>query len=207
MTTVQEQRQFLQAFYEIANQKAPNDLVDVHVVGKRCELDGDASEELARLLLDAGLLDNEGTFPAYRLTPKGRHEVREALRGSVTKHALTPRLTLHMSPLGDWPVGQKTPAEAMYPVGSQDCAAIHNVIEILQQGLRAKETLAGYAQAQWLEVVRELGAEVNQPYPNGLRLRGLLLGLASALYMAGPDEEVDHAVKVALSFLHIDVTP
>lgn len=132
MVTIQEQHQFLRAFYEIANQKAPNDPVDVHAVGERCGLDGGASEELARLLLDEGLLDNEGTFPDYRLTPKGRHEVREALRGSSTQQVLTPRLTLHMSPLGDWPVAQGASAEAMYTGGSQDCAAINNVIEILR---------------------------------------------------------------------------
>jgi hypothetical protein len=95
----------------------------------------------------------------------------------------------------------------MYSVGSQDCAAIRNVIETLQQRLAAKDTLVGYPQAHWLEVVRELESEINQPHPNGLRLRGLLLGLASALYMASADEEVDHAVKVALSFLHVDVMP
>lgn len=207
MATVHEQRQFLRVFYEMANQKAPDNLVDVHEVGQRCGLDNTGSEELARLLSDGGLLDNEGTFPAYRLTPKGRQEVREALRGSSAKQLLTPRLTLHLAILGDWQAAQGAPAEMVYKVGSQDCAAVANALETLQQSLAQVKNLAGYPQAHFLDVVRELEAEVSQPHPNGLRLRGLLMGLAGALHLAGNHEEADHAVKVALSFLHVDVLP
>jgi hypothetical protein len=207
MTTVPKQRQFLRVFYEMANQKAPDNLVDVHEVGQRCGLDEAGGEELARLLVDGGLLDNEGTFPAYRLTPRGRQEVREALKGSKAEHLLTPRLTLHLSTLGSWQTAQGTPAETVYKVGSQDCAAVASALELLQQSLTQVGNPAGYPQAHVLNVIRELEAEVKQPHPNGLRLRGLLMGLAGALHMAGNHEEADHAVKVALSFLHVDVLP
>jgi hypothetical protein len=207
MTTVHKQRQFLRVFYEMANQKAPDNLVDVHEVGQRCGLDDSEGEELARLLVDGGLLDNEGTFPAYRLTPRGRQEVREALRGSSAKQLLTPRLTLHLSTLGNWQTAQGAPAETVYKVGSQDCAAVASALEILQQSLAQVENIAGYPQAYFLDVLHELEAEAKQPHPNGLRLRGLLMGLAGALHMAGNHEEADHAVKVALSFLHADVLP
>jgi hypothetical protein len=207
MTTVPKQRQFLRVFYEMANQKAPDNLVDVHEVGQRCGLDDAGGEELARLLVDGGLLDNEGTFPAYRLTPRGRQEVREALRGAKAEQLLTPRLTLHLSTLGNWQTAQEASAETAYQVGSQDCAAVASALELLQQSLTQGEIIAGYPQAHVLNVIRELEAEVKQPHPNGLRLRGLLMGLAGALHMTGNHEEADHAVKVALSFLHVDVLP
>jgi hypothetical protein len=191
----------------MANQKAPDNLVDVHDVGQRCGLDDAAGEELARLLFDGGLLDNEGTFPAYRLTPRGRQEVREALRGSSAEQVLTPRLTLYLSTLGNWQTAPGTSAETVYKVGSQDCAAVASALELLQQSLAQGENIAGYPQAHFLDVIRELEAEVKQPHPNGLRLRGLLMGLAGALHMAKNHEEADHAVKVALSFLHVDVLP
>jgi hypothetical protein len=207
MTTFHEQRQFLRVFYEMANQKAPDNLVDVHEVGHRCGLDDAGGEELARLLTDEGLLDNEGTFPAYRLTPRGRREVREALMGSSAKQLSTPRLTLNLATLGDWQSAQGAPAPTVDKVGSQDCAAVASAIELLQQSLARVENFAGYPQAHILDVVRELEAEITQPHPNGLRLRGLLMGLAAALYVAGNHEEIDHAVKVALSFLHVDMLP
>lgn len=203
MVPVAEQHQFLRAFYEIANSKAPDNLVDVHNVGKKCGFDSFQSQEIADLLVGDGILEHEGTFPSYRLTPKGRMEVREALIGGQEQKPLSPRLIMHITKLGELP----SPPEAAARFGSQDQAAVANALEIVRQSLTDTEHLAGYQRTHLVDIVNELETELSHPDPNGIRLRGLLMGLACIVYMARHEEKVKHAVKVALSFLRIDLLP
>jgi hypothetical protein len=203
MISVAERHQFLGTFYDIANRKAPDNLVDVHEVGDTCGIDDMRSREIAQLLVDDGLLEHEGTFPAYRLTPKGRMEVREVLIGGQGQKPLSPRLIVHITTLGELPSSPKAPAN----VGSQDCAAVASALDIVRQSLADVESLAGYPRAHLLDIVHELETELRQPNPNGIRLRGLLMGLASIVSLAANGQAVEHAVKVALSFLHIDLLP
>lgn len=203
MVPVAERRQFLRMFYDIANSKAPDNLVDVHNVGDLCGSDGLRSQEIADLLVDDGLLEQEGTFPAYRLTPKGRMEVREVLIGGQEHKPLSPRLVMHVTKLGELP----SPPESAAKLGSQDQAAVAHALEIVRQSLTDVEHLAGYQRSHLLDIVQELETELRQPDPNGIRIRGLLMGLASVVYLASHGEGVEHAVKVALSFLHIDMLP
>lgn len=203
MVPVAERRQFLRAFYDTANSKAPDNLVDVHKVGDKCGIDGFRSQEIAELLADDGLLEHEGTFPAYRLTPKGRMEVREVLIGDQEQKPLSPRLVMHITKLGELP----SPAAAAARLGSQDQAAVTNALELVRHSLADVEQLAGYPRSHLLDIVEELETELRQPDPNGIRIRGLLMGLASIVYLAEHGEDVEQTVKVALSFLHIDMLP
>jgi hypothetical protein len=54
-------------------------------------------------------------------------------------------------------------------------------------------------------MVDEITTEIQYPNPNGIRLQGLLMGLAVAAHLAGDDTELEDAVKIALAFLRIDV--
>jgi predicted transcriptional regulator len=203
MILVAERRQFLRIFYDVANSKAPDNLVDVHRVGDRCGMNETRSQEITDLLVDDGILEQEGTFPAYRLTPKGRMEVRDVLIGGQEHKPLSPRLVMHVTKLGELP----SPPEAAARLGSQDQAAVTHALDIVRQSLADVEHLAGYPRSQLLDILQELETELGQRDPNGIRIKGLLMGLASVVFLASHEEDVEHAVKVALSFLHIDMLP
>jgi len=50
-----ERSKFLQTFIEIRNAQVPNDLVDIHVAGRRCNIDDLASSKMAMTLEAEGL--------------------------------------------------------------------------------------------------------------------------------------------------------
>jgi len=197
------QRQFLFAFYDIANQKAPDNLVDIHEIGQKCGFDESASVENVDLLTAEGFLESKGLPSSYRLTPKGRHEVRQILTGSEGKDSTTPRVTVNLVSFDDRdPLQQETP---VIKVGAQDCEAVASALELVRQHVGKIDRSSGYPRDNLLEVVRELEDELQQPDPNRVRLQGLLLGLAIAAHLDKHHPDADHAVKVALSFLGLDV--
>jgi len=203
MTTLtDQQRQFLHAFYEIANQKAPDDLVDIHEIGQKCGFNENESVENVDLLTAEGFLESKGLPSSYRLTPKGRHEVRQMLSGSEGKSGVAPRVTVNLVTFGD-----DTTREGTTPsrVGAQDCEAVASALDLVRQRVAEIDPASGYPRDQLLDVVRELEDEVQQSSPNRVRLQGLLLGLAIAAHLDKHSTDADHAVKVALSFLGLDV--
>jgi len=70
-----ERDKFLQTFIEIRNAQVPNDLVDIHEVGRRCNMDDLASAKIAMALEAEGFLQAQGPGSTYHLTPKGRNEL------------------------------------------------------------------------------------------------------------------------------------
>ena len=198
-----QQRQFLHAFYEIANQKAPDDLVDIHALGQKCGFDESVSVEHVDLLTAEGFLESKGLPSSYRLTPKGRHEVRQILSGSEGKGGVAPRVTVNLVAFN----GHGTSMEGERPirVGPQDCEAVASALEHVREHVAKIDTSYGYPQDSLMEVVRELENELQQANPNRVRLQGLLLGLAIAAHLDKHNTEADHAVKVALSFLGLDI--
>jgi DNA-binding PadR family transcriptional regulator len=198
-----QQRQFLHAFYEIANQKAPDDLVDIHEIGQKCGFNDSQSVENVDLLTAEGFLESKGLPSSYRLTPKGRHEVRQILSGSEGKSGLAPRVTVNLVTFGD----DDSAPEGTTPsrVGAQDCEAVANALDLVRQHVAKIDPSSGYARDHLLDVVRELEGELQQANPNRVRLQGLLLGLAIAAHLDKHSTDADHAVKVALSFLGVDV--
>jgi hypothetical protein len=198
-----QQRQFLHAFYEIANQKAPDNLVDIHEIGQKCGFSENESVENVDLLTAEGFLESKGLPSSYRLTPKGRHEVRQILSGSEGKGGLAPRVTVNLVSFD----GRDTPpAETpVSRVGPQDCEAVANALDLVRQHVTKIDRSSGYAQNDLLDVLRELEGELEKSDPNRVRLQGLLLGLAIAAHLDKHSTDADHAVKVALSFLGLDV--
>jgi hypothetical protein len=203
MTTLtDQQRQFLHAFYEIANQKAPDDLVDIHEIGQKCGFNENESVENVDLLTAEGFLESKGLPSSYRLTPKGRHEVRQMLSGSEGKSGIAPRVTVNLVTFGDDTTGEGTTPSR---VGAQDCEAVASALDFVRQRVAEIDPASGYPRDQLLDVVCELEDEVQQSSPNRVRLQGLLLGLAIAAHLDKHSTDADHAVKVALSFLGLDV--
>ena len=76
-------RNLIKSSYEYANQKAPDNIVDFHAVGHACGLSETEGLEAVGLLTDGGFLEPKGPTSTYRLTPKGRDEVRRVLSGSA----------------------------------------------------------------------------------------------------------------------------
>ena len=197
------QRQFLYAFYDIANQKAPDNLVDIHEIGHKCGLDESESVENVDLLTAEGFLESKGLPSSYRLTPKGRHEVRQILSGSEGQGGVAPRVTVNLVTFDDPHTSQAgTPA---IRVGTQDCEAVASALDLVRQHVAKIDSASGYPRDNLLDIVRELEDELQQPDPNRVRLQGLLLGLAIAAHLDKQSTDADHAVKVALSFLGLDV--
>lgn len=203
MNITNQHQQFLHAFYEHANQKAPDNIVNFHDVGKTCNLNETESLELVGLLSDSGFLEPKGPDSTYRLTPKGRHEVRRVLSGFPAPDGKPPRVIVNLVSLG----GNQPPQEATKPfsVGWQDCEAVTSVLERIRQHITTLDRWAGYPRDHLLEMVDEITTEIQYPNPNGIRLQGLLMGLAVAAHLAGDDTELEDAVKIALAFLRIDV--
>jgi len=203
MKITEQQQQFLNAFYEQSNQKAPDNIVDFHTVGRACGLNETEGLEIVGLLTDGGFLEPKGPTSTYRLTPKGRNEVRQVLSGAPAPTDRPPRAIANLVSFGDNRPAQKTTAQLR--VGPQDCEAIVYALENVRQHVTTLDGWAGYPRDHLLAIVDELEAEIRQPSPNGIRLQGLLMGLAIASHLAGEDTEADNAIKVALSFLRIDV--
>jgi hypothetical protein len=198
-----KQQQFLYAFYDLANQKAPDNLVDIHEIGQKCGFDERECVENVDLLVAEGFLESKGLPSSYRLTPKGRHEVRQVLSGSGGKGGSAPRVTVNLVTFN----GQDTPSEEATPigVGAQDCEAVASALELVRQHVAKIDRSSGSSQDNLIDVVNELEEELQQSNPNRVRLQGLLLGLAIAAHLDKHDTDADHAVKVALSFLGLDV--
>jgi hypothetical protein len=203
MTITEQQQQFLNAFYEQTNQIAPDNIVDFHAVGHACGLSETEGLEAVGLLTDGGFLEPKGPTSTYRLTPKGRDEVRRVLSGTPAPTDSPPRAIANLVSFSDNRPAQTTTAQLR--VGPHDCEAIAYALEHVRQHIAAIDAWAGHPRNHLLAVVDELEAEIRQPNPNSVRLQGLLLGLAIASHLDGEDTEADHAIKVALSFLHIDV--
>ena len=55
-----KQQQFLYAFYDLANQKAPDNLVDIHEIGQKCGFDERECVENVDLLVAEGFLESKG---------------------------------------------------------------------------------------------------------------------------------------------------
>ena len=70
-----ERDQFLKTFIEMRNAQVPDDLVDIHEVGRRSNMDDLASTKIAMELEAEGLLQAQGAGSTYHLTPKGRNEL------------------------------------------------------------------------------------------------------------------------------------
>jgi hypothetical protein len=203
MNITEQQQQFLNAFYEHSNQKAPDNIVDFHAVGRACGFNETEGLATVGLLTDGGFLEPKGPTSTYRLTPKGRNEVRQVLSGSPAPTDRPPRAIANLVSFGDDHPPQETAAQLN--VGSQDCEAIAYALEQVRQHIAALEGWAGHPREHLLAIVDELEAEIQQPTPNGIRLQGLLMGLAIASHLTREDTEANHAVQVALSFLRIDV--
>jgi hypothetical protein len=203
MNLTDQQRQFLHAFYAQAKEKAPDNIVDCHAVGHACGLDEIEGLAVVDLLTDGGFLEPKGQTSTYRLTPKGRDEVRWVLNGSPEPKGWPPRVTVNLATFSE----HHPPQEEGKPlrVGSQDCEAVASAVERVRQHIAALDGRAGYPQGHLVAVIDELETEIQQPNPNGVRLQGLLMGLAIAAHLAGHNTEADHAVKVALSFLRVNV--
>jgi hypothetical protein len=203
MISTEERREFLHVFYRLTNQQAPNNLVDVDTLGRECGFGADTGEEVARVLADDGYLEPKGPFPDYRLTPKGWLEVREAMRAPGAESHLTPRLTVQVSTLGEPASPAATVAEQQ--IGSQDREVVRSMLNLVNKRLDALESSGKWPIAPLRDIIRDVEAELQQAEPHVLRLRGLLLGLALACQIPGDEEHMDHDVKVALSFLGIDL--
>ena len=120
-----------------------------------------------------------------------------------TRGELSPRATISMSTLGTTTAG--TAAGTQLRLGSEDRHAVLSALTFMRQSLTTVDSVAGHAPDQVCDVIAELEGELHKPAPNLLRLRGLLMGLSIATHMVGDNEPLDHEVKVALSFLGIDV--
>jgi hypothetical protein len=203
MNITEQQQQFLNTVYEQSNQKAPDDIVDFHAVGRACGLNETEGLEIVGLLTDGGFLEPKGPTSTYCLTPQGRNEVRQVLSGSPIPEDRPPRAIANLVSFGNNRPVQKTTVQLR--VGPQDYEAIAYALENVRQHVVALDAWAGYPREHLLAIVDELEAEIRQPSPNGIRLQGLLMGLAIASHLAGEDTEADNAIKVALSFLRIDV--
>jgi hypothetical protein len=203
MSTTTQQQQFLHTFYERANQKAPDNIVDFHDVGQTCGLDESESLELVGILTEHGFLEPKGPNSTYRLTPKGRQEVRRVLSGFPEPNSEAPRVIVNFVSFGNYQRSQE--AVKPFHVGPQDCEAIASVLENMRQHITAHDQWAGYARDHLLAIVDDIETETEQSNPNSLRLQGLLMALAMAAHLAGDNTELDHEIRVALSFLRIDV--
>jgi len=99
------------------------------------------------------------------------------------------------SPIGVLQTGAGATAQVVQILSTQDREALLRTLDDLRQGLEHLAEVPGHSRDEVLELVGDARSEAEKPEPNVLRLRTILLGLATTIQTIGSLQPAYQAIK------------
>jgi hypothetical protein len=121
-------------------------------------------------------------------------------RGAAVREQGVPSSTtlVFQAPVGAVQTGPGATASVVQVLAAEDREALLQALRFVGESLVTVEKLPGSSKDEVLELVKEVGVEVQKPKPNGIRLRSILSAIATAIQTTASLQPAYQALKAAL---------